>query len=205
MAVIVLLVVSTSYAQVSMEKGVLVGFNFATFGGKDAANPTPDNKTGLALGGFVSFKVADMISVEPQLLYMQKGSTAKVAQGNTTIDITGKYNYLEIPVLVKLNIPLAGNVAFKPNIFAGPAFALRIGTPSIKAEGGGQTVEQDIQNTTSTDFGLVFGAGARIPGVILNGILIDVRYTLGLSSVDDSAAKAEIKNRVFSILLGVAL
>lgn len=205
LAALTLLVTTASYAQVSMDKGVLFGLNFATAGGKDATNPTWDSKTGLAFGAFVSFKLADLFSIEPELLYMQKGATAKVIQNNTTIDLTAKYSYLEVPVLVRLNIPLAGNVAFKPSIFAGPAFALRLGTPTIKAEGGGQTVEQDIQNTSSTDFGLVFGAGARIPGIVLNGILIDVRYNLGLSSVDDSANKLEIKNRVFSILLGVAL
>lgn len=205
LAVIALLVVNTSYAQVSMDKGVLFGLNFATLGGKDATNPTPENKTGFAIGGFISFKVADMISIEPQLLYMQKGATTKITQGGSTADITGSYNYLEIPVLAKFNIPLAGNVAFKPNIYAGPAFALRIGTPNLNIKTNTQTTDQDVQNTSSTDFGLVFGAGARIPGVVLGGILIDVRYTLGLSSVDDSAAKLEIKNRVFSILLGVAL
>ncbi|MBI3789209.1 MAG: PorT family protein [Ignavibacteriales bacterium] len=205
LAAMALLITTTTYAQVSLDKGVLFGLNFATFGGKDATNPTPENKTGLAIGGFVSFKVADMISIEPQLLYMQKGATAKVSQGGTTADITGSYNYLEVPVLAKFNIPLAGNVAFKPNIYAGPAFALRIGTPNLNTKTNTQTTDQDIQNTTSTDFGLVFGIGARIPGVVLKGILIDVRYTLGLSSVDNSVAKAEVKNRVFSILLGVAI
>lgn len=203
-AVATLLLANIGFAQVSIEKGVLLGLNFSTIGGKDATNPTPDSKTGLAIGGFVSFKLADLFSLEPQLFYMQKGATAKVSSNGVTVNLTWYYNYLEVPVLAKLNIPLAGNVAFKPSIFAGPAFGLRIGTPSLKGEASGQSAEADVQNSTSTDFSLVFGAGARIPGVVFNGILIDIRYTLGLSSVDDSAAKAEVKNRAFSILVGVA-
>ena len=58
-----LLTVNTAIAQVSMEKGALVGLNFATFGGKDATNPAPENKTGFAIGGFLSFSLANMISL----------------------------------------------------------------------------------------------------------------------------------------------
>ncbi len=202
---LVMVMTTASLAQVSMGMGGLVGLNFATVGGKDSNNPVaPENKTGFAIGGFVSLRLANMLTLEPQLLFMQKGATGKGSVNNTTVDYTVSYNYLEIPVLVKLEIPLAGNVAVKPNVFAGPAFALRVGTPNVTSKTSTQTVDQDIQNSSSTDFGLVFGAGARFPG-FMRGILVDLRYTLGLSTIDNSAANLEIKHRVFSVLVGVAL
>lgn len=202
-ALVLVLCANVSTAQVSIDKGFLGGLNFATIGGKDATNPTPENKTGLALGGFISLKLADLLAFEPQLFYMQKGATAKVASGNTTVNLTASYSYLELPVLAKLNIPLAGNIAFKPNIYAGPALAFKLGTPRVKAEAGTQSAEEDIENVTSTDFGLVFGAGANIPIPGFGGsVLLDLRYALGLSSIDDSAESLDLKHRVFSLLIG---
>ena len=56
--------------------------------------------------------------------------------------------------------------------------------------------EVDVKdNTSSVDLGLVLGGGLEF-----NNFGLDVRYTMGLSNVNDSDSATEVKNNVFSIM-----
>ena len=54
-----------------------------------------------------------------------------------------------------------------------------------------------MQNVKSTDFGSVLGFGLNV-----GPIYVDVRYNMGLSTIDDSANPDDIKNRVISFNVG---
>ena len=56
----------------------------------------------------------------------------------------------------------------------------------------------------SFDFGVVFGGGLDFAAGS-GSFVIDIRYTLGLTSVDDSGFDADLKNKVFSASIGYAL
>jgi hypothetical protein len=53
--------------------------------------------------------------------------------------------------------------------------------------------------TTSTDFGLTFGGGLsfEVGGAEVG---VDVRYTLGLTTIDDDDDPWDLKNKVISIM-----
>lgn len=187
---LVVALVVPSFGQVAISKGIKGGINFANLGGSDVEDT--DSRTAFNVGVFAGIQLANILYLQPEVLYTMKGATQKFDFQGTTIKTTVKLTYLEIPVLFRLNVPVQGsNVA--PNFFAGPALAFKL-SAKAKAEGGGQSAEEDIEEVKSTDFSLVFGAGLGV-----GPVSFDVRYSLGLSSIDDSAENADVKNNVISI------
>ncbi len=192
------MLVSLSYAQ--MQLGVKAGLNLANLSGDDIEDT--DARTGFAGGVFFMYQFSEMFAIQPEVYYTMKGATQKdVFPG---VDATIKGDYFEIPVLLKLIIPLRGS-GIKPAIFAGPSLAFNT-SAKIKIEADGESFEEDLEDIKSTDFGLVFGAGLGFP--VGNGELgFDVRYILGLTTVDDSAEEADVKNGVinFNLYYGFSL
>ena len=158
------------------------------------------SRMGLVFGGFVTFEISDAFAIQPELLYTMKGG--KASEGGE--DLVVKLDYLEIPVLAKFNIPTEGSV--KPCLFAGPAVALKL-SAKYKWTGDGESETGDVSeigiDVKGLDLGLVFGAGLKAGMGETGGIIVDIRYTLGLQK----AAKAgdvdvKIKNGGFSLMVG---
>lgn len=182
--------------------GFKFGLNMANWHGKDVRDSSADLKTkpGFITGGFVNFKLFDMFSVQPEILFTQKGTTAS-ALGVT---LKTKADYVELPVLAKFSLSL--NSGFSPNAYIGPAVAIKIRGVGIVKSGG--TKEKDnIEDLATLDVGLVLGTGVEYPANFLKFlgpavVLLDVRYTMGLLSVS-TQENVSIRNGVFSILFGL--
>ena len=183
-----------SFAQ--MQAGLKAGVNISNLSGDDAGSP--DSKTGFAFGGFFMYQFSPMFAIQPEAYYTMKGATDKMDFEGTTVDLTYTLNYIEIPVLFKFLIPIQGS-GVKPAIFAGPFLGINT-TAKVKAEFNGQSQEDDITDTKSTEFGLQFGGGIGFP-VGKGELGVDIRYILGLSTIDDSADEADVKNNVININL----
>ncbi|MFO7446171.1 MAG: porin family protein [Ignavibacteriaceae bacterium] len=182
---------STAFAQ--MNFGVKAGLNVSNFGGDDADDT--DSKTGLVLGGYMIYRFSDMFALQPELLYSMKGATGEAFGADATVSL----NYIEIPVLVKFLIPIAGGSSVTPAVFAGPAIGFNVSANS-ELEIANQTIEEDIKdNVQSLDLGLALGASIDFP-VGMNTLGFDVRYTLGLTSWSDvSGVDADVTNTGFSL------
>lgn len=163
------------------DKGIKVGVNMATFGGDDVDDV--DSRTGLVAGAYAKFKFTPLLSIQPELLFSMKGAEYG--------DNTAKLNYIEIPVLIQASFPSPN---FVPNFYVGPALGIKL---SETLEYDGEEVETDDDAYKGTDFGLAVGLGAKF-----TMISVEARYTLGLSSIDDSGFDADIKNQVLSIMAG---
>jgi len=188
-------------AQSELRFGPTVGINFATIGGKDA-NQLVNNlssKTGLYIGGFMNYQFSDMFALQPEIAYSMKGATA-ADQG---VNYTFTLNYIEVPVLLKFYIPIAGASNIKPSLYAGPDFAFNVAS-SVEGSANGQTQTLDqSSNTKGFDFGLVFGGGIGFN--VGTGLLdFSLRYTLGMTSFDNSGSNLTLTNGVFSINAGYA-
>ena len=70
---------STASAQTGVRYGIKGGYNLATFSGPDSKSS--EYKSGFSAGGFLNFGVADIISIQPELLYSQKGASIANFQG----------------------------------------------------------------------------------------------------------------------------
>lgn len=186
-----------------MQLGVKAGLNLANLSGDDA----PDNsetRTGFSGGAFFMYQFSDMFAVQPELLYSMKGATENGNFEGFSYDAEYKLDYFEIPVLLKFIIPIKGS-GVKPSIFAGPSVGFNM-SAKVKVESGDESFEEDIEDVKSTDFGLVVGGGLGFP--VGNGELgVDIRYILGLSTIDDSAENYDVKNGVinFNIYYGFNL
>jgi len=183
-----------SFAQ--MQAGLKAGVNISNLSGDDAGSP--DSKTGFAFGGFFMYQFSPMFAIQPEAYYTMKGATDKMDFQGTTVDLTYTLDYIEIPVLFKFLIPIQGS-GVKPAIFAGPFLGINT-TAKVKAEFDGQSQEDDLTDTKSTEFGLQFGGGIGFP-VGKGELGVDIRYILGLSTIDDSAEEADVKNNVININL----
>lgn len=182
-----------SFAQIGL--GIKGGVNFANLSGTDAP---PNSKTlmGFAAGGYLEISLPLLFTIQPEILYSQKGTTFDQGFFGVNIKTTEKLNYLEIPVLVKYSFPVP---VLKPSLYAGPAMGILL-SAKTKTETVGLSREEDIKSqTTSTDFGLVVGASAHVAIITL-----DVRYTSGLTTIDKNGTTKGY-NRVWSIMVGIPL
>jgi len=178
-----------------MQLGLKAGLNIANIGGSDADNiigESLDSKTGFAGGIFFMYQFNKMFAIQPEAYYSMKGATYSEGGGTLTLTL----DYFEIPLLFKLLIPVEGST-IRPSIFAGPAVGFNT-TANFKVEVDDQSQEMDIKDeVTSTDFSLVFGGGVGFM-VGKNELGIDIRYILGLSSIDDTSDNLDLKNNVIN-------
>ncbi|MCP4580932.1 MAG: PorT family protein [candidate division Zixibacteria bacterium] len=174
--------------------GIKAGLNLAKHTGSD----TDDNHSGLtsfAVGGFVTYVLMAHIALQPELFYTVKGW--KWDDGFWSE--TGKFTYLEIPVLVKYMVPMEGNV--RPNLYAGPSAAFLLSAKvdwETELDSGSNDVKDDSK---STEFNLVVGGGVDVP-IGNKTATFDIRYTMGMSKIDGADDPANVKNAVISILAG---
>lgn len=175
----------------SAQGGVIIGLNSAEieFTGTDI---DPDRRTGLAAGLFLNLPLGGTFSIQPEVLYSQKGTKFEEDAAEVTIEI----DYLDIPVLARV---ASGPTGFA--LFVGPSFGFKV-RARAKGEADGSEASEDIgEDVESFDVGFILGAGYQSPRVFLDG-----RFQWGLSNLNKVEADVtEMKNRVFSILLGFRL
>lgn len=193
-------------ATLPLKFGVKAGVAMANVSGdavEDLLGESPDMRMGLAAGMFVGIPLGG-ITLQPELLYVQKGATMEESALGYTAKGTMAVDYIEIPVLLKAGF---GTGPAKPCIFVGPVLSILM-SAKAKAEFSGpglsESEEEDIKDyVKSTDIGLAFGAGVDI-----GKLTIDARYVLGLASVADpgdlpaGVETPEAKNAVIMVMLG---
>ncbi|WP_162425862.1 porin family protein [Pontibacter pudoricolor] len=185
--------------------GPRLGVNFGTqkIPGSDADfaknwNDNAEANTGLQIGGVANIKFNETFSVQPELLFTQKGYKY---EGDTR-SVTGKYDYLELPVLAKISF---GSPDFQGFITAGPTFGYwASGKDTYKIGGSEFSEDVDfdndnyIENRSEIGGSIGVGFAAYLGGGSLN---FDVRYGAGFSSVYDSSDDDKLKNRGISVSL----
>jgi len=152
------------------------------------------SRTGIMIGGFAEFKVSPLFSIKPGLRYIMKGFSVGDGWGNQN---TFKLNYIEAPVLLKVNFPVQ---QVKPYVEAGPTVALRISSTVESIDG-----DVDASEAFETiDFGLYFGSGLDFRVANNIEMFTGIGYSLGLSNTL-SAINGNItgKNNGFKIISGV--
>ncbi len=190
--IVALLPMSSAMAQLTWEGGVKGGISMANFYGDDVEDTSM--KIGAVGGAFVTAHINEMIGVRLEALYVQKGAEAEDSVGTTVETVKAKYDYLEIPLLAVAQFEAAEKMMI--NVYAGPALGILV---SAKVE------DVDVKDfTKSMDFGIAGGAGFSYAMEAFT-ILLEARYTLGLMSLDDTEAEADVKNGNFSIMGGFSI
>lgn len=163
---------------------------FGLKGGASVANVNGDfvdalgdwkSTVGFCGGIFLEFNFGRVLTLQPEVLYTMKG--ADTGEGKL------KFDYIEIPVLLKLRLP-TGDV--HPFVFAGPAFGF---TLKSALEG------IELEDFPKSDYSAVIGGGLQLG----SSFHIDVRYTMGLQKLEiPDLELIDIKNGVLSATIGLA-
>jgi len=162
-----------AHAAGAMYAGVKAGVNIANVGGDDAPDGT-SSRTGFQGGLFIGKHVNDQFGFRVEGLYVQKGAKADVDNGaGGTVEVTEKLDYIEFPILFVYDIKSTESMGF--NLFAGPTLGFNM---SAKAE------DTDIKDSIkSFEFGAAIGAGVEKKMAGGKAIGLDVRYSLGATTV----------------------
>jgi hypothetical protein len=175
--------------------GFTAGVNSSTISGSDLGDNV-SRRTGFAAGALLVLPVSSNIAIEPELLYSTKG----IESHESDLDASLKMNYVQVPVLVRVEIPASGGT--KPFVYGGPAIAFKASC-NVEVSGQGTNIssgcdnlESDSEKLKTVDYGLVAGGGLLFD-VGGRKFSIGARYDHSLGKISDSS---DSKHRVISIL-----
>jgi opacity protein-like surface antigen len=195
-------------------------WNGRLYGGWSNANFTSGSKmlgsedrNGFIAGAAVEYvrQTDNQLGFELGLAYVQKGATGKIEPNEmdpeqppiqSTFDGEAKLDYLETSFLFNIHLPMGDKAEFKLGI--GPALGYLL---SAKAEGtlDNEPVETDLEKYLSNvDFGVVLSGGFAyaLEKVTLR---VDVRGTLGGTSISDTALENDLKTRTVGVVFGIEI
>jgi len=150
-------------------------------------------------GGLVfALPLNELFSFRGELIYSQKGQKYDIVSTEDAY-VKTRLGYLELPLLLQINVPASSSV--KPLFLAGGYGAYLL---SAKMSGLYNEESNDVKDSfKKLDFGLIIGAGLQLDVGESGSILIDVRYNLGLSNINDiQESTTQMKNRGISFSAG---
>lgn len=203
-ALLLLIIAAAGTPADAAEFGIKGGVNIANIYGEDPGDET-DSKTGFAGGIFVDWGITPLFGIQPELLYVQNGSRSDFFGG----DLFLKFNYLQVPVLAKVDLPVGGSLI--PVLYAGGYASLLLDSKLVaEVEGEGGTLGLK-DYTKSYDAGLVFGVALDFSAGT-GTMTIEGRYNLGMVEIDDGigggifgvedAEGTDMKNESLMIMVG---
>lgn len=183
----------------AQEKTASFGFK----GGLNFSNLYTDNVddnnvlTGFNAGLYAKFPISNNIAIQPEISYTTKG--AELVYNNAFVQGTAKFNvnYIEVPVLLVMNI--TDNF----NVHVGPYAAYMVsGKTTNDSNFSSSENELDTNDFNKFDAGLAGGLG-----IDLDVVNFGVRYNYGLTKIgkDDSFISSDAKNSVLSAYIGLRL
>ena len=178
--------------------GPFVGMNYTTVYGSDVEDT--DSRWDWAFGGQLDAAFGGAGLFRTGLLYSGRG--AEGTEDGLTIQI--KLRYLEIPLLLGYRFPTTGA---RPYVLGGAQLGFKTGC-TFEGTDGNVTAsfdcddpDLDIADFKTFDFGAVAGGGVIVPfgG---NELTFDLRYTLGLTKIEETT---NAKNRGFTVGVGLMI
>ncbi len=139
-------------------------------------------------------------AIQPELSYLQKGSSLEFMVFGETYTQQTNMNYLEIPILFVYQPVVKDN--FDIGLFAGPSLGIGVAS-EIEINGETEEIDWSDDEFSRTDFSLAFGADAQF-GVGSGKFVLDVRYVWGVSNIasDNAAEDIELTNSGIGVSVG---
>ncbi|MGB9892941.1 MAG: porin family protein [Candidatus Saccharicenans sp.] len=158
------------------------------------------SKKGLGGGIFFSLGLIKDVSFQPEILFVQKG--ARIVDSENDFEARFNFNYVEVPVLLKINLRLEDSEVV-PSIYFGPFFGFNR-TAKIVIKDSYSTETEDIkEDLEKTEYGLAFGLMLSQKWGLGN-LVVDIRYDLGLSNILKPGLELaeSLKTRTWLFLIG---
>lgn len=151
--------------------------------------------TSFHAGMFVELPLTQGVAIVPELNFSRKGSEVQNTILGETYKSKFKLSYLEVPVLLKLN------VVPNFNLHAGPYFAYLLDAKTDVVNESGEnvsTLTYDTDDFNKLDYGLSAGLGFDF-----NTISIGARYNYGLNDIDKNDNFNGAKNSAWNLYLAL--
>lgn len=178
---LVVLVLIGSSSQAAAQ-GIKFGPTFATFSSDSLDFST---RTGIHGGIFFGGNRDGSVGVQTEINWIRKSAETDPLNLGIRID------YVQIPVLLRLNAGSSSSSGFVAYGIVGPAVEFKIAD-----EIEGFTLDDGFEGA---DVSLVFGGGIEVARIIVEG-----RYAKGLRRINNTFSDvAEIKSQTFTILFGL--
>lgn len=161
--------------------GIKFGPTFATFSSEALDF---NNRTGIHAGLFVGGSRDKVVGFQTEFNWLRKNTETQAGQ-KIRID------YLQVPVLLRLNAGSSSASGFAAYGIIGPAIELKI-ADDIE----GITLDDGFEGA---DVSLLFGGGIEAARII-----VEARYEKGLRRINNTFSNfADIKKQAFTILFGL--
>lgn len=191
----------TSFAQ--LQFGVKAGLNYSNLNFNDDQEMDQNAKLGSQFGLFADYKLADKISIRPELLFSGKGNsidnTVEALGQKIETSLKAKLSYIELP------INIAYNVTDAISVYGGLSASYLMSAKSVgsvKTTGILEIEEDtdvDIKDSFETiDFGFNLGLSYKLN----DQILLDARFSPSLIDAQENLA---VKNSNLSLSVGYFL
>src|SRR5512143_3152734 len=143
-------------AAAGVKFGIKAGANVANVNGDFATNVSDwKTRVGFCGGVFLELNFGRILTIQPEVLYTMKGAKATIEEGALTGTGKLRFDYVEIPILLKVRIPTG---PIHPFVFAGPAIGFILTTTFKDITG----TSVDIEGAEKVDYSAVMGAGLQI-------------------------------------------
>lgn len=207
-AAAVLALTATAVMATSASAQTAVGFRGGLRMADLDSGQEADGLSTFVVGGYFGLGLSDRLALQIELAYGQRGAEGVgVGDGGldpaaTPSDLTMRY--IDIPVLLRTGFP---GDQFLPSLFVGPYASFLVGcelTPE-----GETTRDCDAEGASprfdprSSDFGMLAGAALDM-AIGESTIFVDLRYTLGLLSIDSGDGTVDARHNGLELTGGFA-
>lgn len=181
-AALAVLAITASASVAAADGGIKFGPTFAKFSSESLDFK---NRTGVHAGIFFGGNRSGVFGLQGEINWIRKRTETEPSGQAIRID------YLQVPVLLRLNVGTDSPSGFAVYGIAGPALDIKIAD-----EIEGITIDDGFEGA---DVSLVFGGGVEVARIIVEG-----RFEKGLRRINKNFIDfAEIKKQAFTILFGV--
>lgn len=181
--VMAFLIISTQ-AFSQMKIGVRAGGNYSTFQYGGEALEVKDGLIGPHAGIVVYSSLSSPVYLQSGLLYSVKGVSA-ADEDMPDLEMSLKYEFIELPVNVGFQIPIGSNFKISPYIGAYGAYAYK-GTAKFMGMSidifDNDFIDEDDDKAKRIDYGANVGLGFHFG----SRIILNAQYSHGLANLGDA-------------------
>ena len=182
--------------------GLKGGVNFSNVS-VVTSGEVPDfkNLQGLTGGVFLNLNLGP-VGIQPEVLYSRRGMKFNETVEGGTLTVKYMLDYIEVPLLLKLTVVPVGPV--RPIVYAGPAFSylLKAKEEAVLPGVGEESNEVTDQFKRESWDGVV-GGGLEFRLPVIKLLSLEVRYHFGLSNINKGLEADTVKNKGFSLMVGI--
>ena len=195
--IVLAMAVQPSFAQDNaMQFGVKAGLNLANLSFDPEEEGTSfDAATKFGLGGVILYPLSEVLDLQVEAMYLLKGTKAKFDFLGEVFEAEFNFAYLSIPVMGRYKL---GSGDTSRYIVAGPEFGFLL-SAKVKVDDEEEDVKDELK---SIDLGFNVGAGVSMDMGTMPAFA-EVRYSLGLSDIDDSDDPTSVKTTGIQLFVGV--